>query len=101
MHDPFPLPCQGRNANHQDLSFQTFKKVLPSFEKLIFIIAHQYEIIDIEDSEKFDISDLRNVHAKVRITPHKLDVCKKKRLTFGYKPLDIVSTRTMICETYI
>jgi len=30
----FPLPCPRRNANCQDLSFQTFKKILPSFAKV-------------------------------------------------------------------
>ncbi len=31
--DPFPLPCPRRNANHQNLSFQTFEKVFPSLVK--------------------------------------------------------------------
>ncbi len=30
----FPLPCPRRNANRQDLSFQTFEKILPSFTKV-------------------------------------------------------------------
>jgi hypothetical protein len=42
-------------------------------QKLVLIIAHQDEIIDIHDNEKFDISHLHNVHAKIRSTPHKLD----------------------------
>jgi hypothetical protein len=43
-------------------------------QKLVLIIAHQDEIIDIDDNEKFDISHLRNVHTKIRITSYKLDV---------------------------
>jgi hypothetical protein len=75
VHDPFPLPCQRKNANHQDLSFQTFKKVFPSLAKAYpYYYWHQDEIIDIEDNEKLDISHLRNIHIKVHITPHKLDV---------------------------
>jgi hypothetical protein len=33
VHDPFPFPCQGRNASCQDLSFRTFEKVLPLLAK--------------------------------------------------------------------
>ncbi len=76
MHDPFPFPCQGRNVNYQDFSFQTFKKTL-HLQKLVFIIVHQNQIIDVNDNEKFDIFDLCNIPVKVHITPHKLNVFKE------------------------
>jgi hypothetical protein len=41
--------------------------------KLVSIIAHQDETIDIDNNEKLDISHLHNVHIKIDITPHKLD----------------------------
>jgi hypothetical protein len=53
--------------------FELSRKFFLYLQKLIFIIAHQDEIIDIYDNEKFDISHLRNVHVKIRITLHKLD----------------------------
>jgi hypothetical protein len=53
------------------------RKFFLHLQKLILIIAHQDEIINVDDNEKFDISDLRNIHAKVRITPHKLDAFQK------------------------
>ncbi len=55
---------------HFELSIKFFFH----FQKLILIIAHQDEIINIDENENFDISDLHNVHTKVHITPHKLDV---------------------------
>jgi hypothetical protein len=54
--------------------FKLLRKFFLHLQKLVLIIAHQDEIIHIDDNEKFDISDLRNVHAKVRITPPKLNV---------------------------
>jgi hypothetical protein len=72
VHDPFPLPCQGRNENPQD--FELLKKFFLDLQKLVLTIAHQDEIINIDDNEKFDIFNLHNVHAKIHITPHKLDV---------------------------
>jgi hypothetical protein len=54
--------------------FELLKKFFLYLQKLVFIIAHQNEVIDIDDNEKFDISHLQNVHAKIRITPHKLNV---------------------------
>jgi hypothetical protein len=53
--------------------FELSKKFFLDLQKFARIIAHQDEIIDVDDNEKFDISHLRNVHAKIRITPHKLD----------------------------
>jgi hypothetical protein len=100
VHNPFPFPCQGRNANHQDLSFQIFKKVLLHLQKLVIIIAHQDEIIDVEDNEKFDISNLRNIHITIHITFHKLNVFQRKHLAFGSKLLNIVSNHTKTCEAY-
>jgi hypothetical protein len=40
--------------------------------------------------KKLDISNLRNIHVKVRIIPHKFDSFQEKCLTFGSKPLEIV-----------
>jgi hypothetical protein len=54
--------------------FELSRKFFLHLQKLVFIIAHQDEIIDVDNNEKFDISHLRNVHAKIHITPHKLDV---------------------------
>ncbi len=57
--------------------FELSRKFFLHLQKLILNIAHQDEIIDVDDNEKFDISDLRKVHAKIRITPHKLDDFQK------------------------
>jgi len=54
--------------------FELSKKFFLHLQKLILIIAHQDEIIDVDNNEKFDISNLRNIHVKVCNTPHKLDV---------------------------
>jgi hypothetical protein len=53
--------------------FELSKKFFLDLQKLVLIIAHQDEIIDIDNNEKLDISHLHNVHIKIRITPHKLD----------------------------
>jgi hypothetical protein len=53
--------------------FEFSRKFFFHLQKLVFIIAHQDEIINIDDNEKFDISILRNVYAKICITLHKLD----------------------------
>jgi hypothetical protein len=57
--------------------FKLSRKFFLDLQKLVLIIAHQDEIIDIDDNKKFDISHLRNVHVKIRITPHKLDAFQK------------------------
>jgi hypothetical protein len=54
--------------------FELLRKFFLHLQKLILIITHQNEIIDIDDIEIFDSPNLHNVHAKIRITPHKLDV---------------------------
>ncbi len=53
--------------------FEFSREFFLHLQKLVLIIAHHDEIIDIDDNEKFDISDLRNVYTKINITPHKLD----------------------------
>ncbi len=53
--------------------FEFSRKFFFHLQKLVLIIAHQDEIIDIDDKEKFDISDLHNVYAKIHITPHKFN----------------------------
>ncbi len=65
--------CQGRNASRQDLSFQTFEKVLPLLAKACPYYCNQDEIINIDDNEKFHVSDLHNIHVKICITLHKLN----------------------------
>ncbi len=54
--------------------FELSRKFLLHLQKLVLIIAPQDEITDVDDDEKFDIFDLRNIHTKVRITSRKLDV---------------------------
>jgi hypothetical protein len=54
--------------------FELSRKFFLHLQKLILIITHQDEIIDIDDDENFHILDLRNIHTKVRITFRKLDV---------------------------
>ncbi len=57
--------------------FELSKKFFLYLQKLVLIIAHQDEIINVDDNEKSDIFDLHNVHIKIHITPHKLDVFQK------------------------
>jgi hypothetical protein len=71
---PFNFHAKEKIQIAKIFHFKLSKKFFLHLQKLILCIAHQDEIIDINNNEKFDISDLRNVHAKVRITPHKLDV---------------------------
>jgi hypothetical protein len=54
--------------------FKLSRRFFFYLRKFVLIIAHQDEIIDIHDNKKFDIFHLRNLHTKIRITPHKLDV---------------------------
>jgi hypothetical protein len=44
------------------------------FLKKITFVVHENEIINIDNNEKKIISNLLNIHAKVCITPHKLNV---------------------------
>jgi hypothetical protein len=53
--------------------FELSRKFFLHLQKLVLIVAHQAEIIDVDENEKFDISHLCNVHTKIRITLHKLD----------------------------
>jgi hypothetical protein len=76
------------------------RKFFLHLQKLVLIIGHQDEIIDVKDNEKFDISNLRNIHATIHITFHKLDVFQRKHIAFGSKLLEIVSNRTKTCEAY-
>ncbi len=57
--------------------FELSKKFFLHLQKFILIITHQDEIINVNDNEKLDISHLCNIHVKVRITPHNLDVFQK------------------------
>ncbi len=54
--------------------FKLLKKFFLHFQKVVLIITYKDEIIDIDDNEKFDMLDLCNLHVKVHITPHKLNV---------------------------
>ncbi len=71
--------------------FKILRKSFLHLQKLVIIIAHQDEIIDVEDNENFDISNLRNIHITIRITLHKLNGFQRKHLAFGSKLLNIVS----------
>jgi hypothetical protein len=61
----------------QIFHFKFSRKFFLHLQKLVLIIAHQDEIIDVKDNEKFDISNLHNLHAKVPIAAHKLNVFQK------------------------
>jgi hypothetical protein len=50
------------------------RKFFFHLQKFILIVTHQDEIIDVDNNKKFDVSNLRNVHVKVHITLHELDV---------------------------
>ncbi len=69
MHESFPFPCQGKNANLQNLSFRTFEKLLPSFTKTCLYYYTPRWNHRHRQQWKFEIFDLRNIHAKVHITP--------------------------------
>ncbi len=77
MHDPFPLHAKEEMQVAKIFHFELSRKFFLYLQKLVLIIAHQDEIIHVDDNENFDISHLRNVHAKIRITPHKLYVFQK------------------------
>jgi hypothetical protein len=56
--------------------FEFLKNFFLHFQKLVLIIAHQDEIINVDHNEKSEIFDLCNIHVKVRIT-YKFNVLKK------------------------
>ncbi len=53
--------------------FELLRKLFLHLQKLVLIIAHQDQIIDINNNEKLHISHLCNIHVEVCITPHKFD----------------------------
>jgi hypothetical protein len=57
--------------------FELSRKFFLHLQKLIFIIAKQNEIIDINDNENFDIFNFYNVHTEIYVILHKLEVFKK------------------------
>jgi hypothetical protein len=71
---PLHLHAQEKMQVFKIFHFELLKKFFLHLHKLVSIIAHQNETIDIENNEKLNISFLHNVHTKIDITPHKLDV---------------------------
>jgi hypothetical protein len=74
VHDPFHFHAKEEMQVAKIFHFELSRKFFLYLQKLVLIIAHQNEIIDVDDNEKFDISHLCNVHAKIHITPHKFNV---------------------------
>jgi len=74
---PFHLHAKEEMQVAKIFHFELLRKFFLCLQKLILIIANQDEIIDVDDNEKFDISDLCNVHIKIRITLHKFDDFQK------------------------
>ncbi len=70
---PFHFHAEEKMQIAKIFHFKLSRKFFLHLQKLVLIIAHQDEIIDVDDDEKFDIFDLRNIHTKVRITSRKLD----------------------------
>ncbi len=54
--------------------FELSRKFFLHVQNLVLIIPHQDEIINIDNNENLDISHLCNIHVKIHITPHKLNV---------------------------
>jgi len=74
---PFHFHAKEKMQIAKIFHFKFLIKFFVQSQKLVLIIAHQDEIIDIDNNEKFDISHLHNIHTKVRITPHKFNVFQK------------------------
>jgi len=47
--------------------FELSKKFFLHLQKLVLIITHQDEIIDVDNDEKFHILDLRNIHTSCKL----------------------------------
>jgi hypothetical protein len=62
---PFPFRAREEIQIANIFHFEFSKKFFFHLQKLVLIIAHQDEIIDVDDYEKFNIFDLLNTHAKV------------------------------------
>jgi hypothetical protein len=70
---PFHFHAKEKMQIAKIFHFELSRKFFLRLQKLVLIIAHQDEIINVDDDEKFDILHLRNIHIKVRITSRKLD----------------------------
>ncbi len=70
---PFHFHAKEEMQVSKIFHFKLSRKLFLYLQKLVLIIAHQHEIINVDDNEKFDISHLRNIHTKIHITLHKLD----------------------------
>jgi hypothetical protein len=70
---PFHFHAKEKMQITKIFHFKLSRKFFFHLQKLVLIIAHQDEIIDVDDNEKFHILHLRNIHIKVRITSRKLD----------------------------
>jgi hypothetical protein len=71
---PFNFHAEEEMQITKIFHFELLIKFFLHLQKLVLIITNEDEIIDIDDNEKFDNFELRNVHANVRITLHKLHV---------------------------
>jgi hypothetical protein len=96
---PFHFHAKEEMQIAKIVHFEFSKKFFFHLQKFIFIIAHQNEIIDINDNEKFAISNLCNIHIKIHITPQKFNVFQGTS-NFSFETLEIISSCTMTCEAY-
>jgi hypothetical protein len=75
---PFHPHAQKEMQVYKIFHFELSTKLFLYLHKLVLIVACQDEIIDIDNNEKLDIAhDLCNIHAKINITPYKLDFFQK------------------------
>jgi hypothetical protein len=62
---PFHLHAQKEMQVSKIFHFKLLKKLFLYLHKLVLIVAHQDEIIDIDKNEKLDIAhDLCNIHVE-------------------------------------
>jgi hypothetical protein len=71
---PFSFHAKEEMQIAKIFHFKFSRKFFLHLQKLILIITHQNKIINVHKNENFDISNLCNIHIKVYITLHKLDV---------------------------
>jgi hypothetical protein len=76
---PFHFHAEEKMQIAKIFHIKFLRKFFLHLQKLVLIIAHQDKIIDVDDDEKFDIFDLRNIHTKIRITSRKLDAFQESR----------------------
>ncbi len=74
---PFHFHAKEEMQITKTFHFELSRKFFLHLQKLVLIIAHQDEIINVDDNEKLEISHLRNTHIKVRINLHKFDALQE------------------------